>query len=48
MSINFFELICIISPKWCKTFNKEIKGIDNNDGFEKIQKQVTNTMIQKT
>lgn len=35
-SIKKSELICIISPKWCKKFNKEIKGIDNNDGFEKI------------
>jgi hypothetical protein len=31
-----FKLICIISPKRCKQFNKEIKGIDNYDGFEKI------------
>jgi hypothetical protein len=34
-SIKKIGLICIISPKWCKTFNKEIKGINNNDGFEK-------------
>ncbi len=35
-SIKKIELICIISPKWCKKFNKEIKGIDNNNGFEKM------------